>query len=77
MTKNQSLGYLVVEYEPHAMDNKRKSLVRIDGHYSDRSMATDIAKLWASRSNSTDSRIVVVEINDVTKDPDHWKVDAC
>jgi hypothetical protein len=66
------LAYLVVEYFPHMMDNKKTRPARIDGHYSDKATAEEVARLWAENPLHPESRIVVAEVVAEVKTPAHW-----
>lgn len=67
-----ALKYLVIEYLPHIMDGHDPRPVRIDGHYSDKKDAEEIAALWAENPMHKESRIVVAEIQHQAKAPAHW-----
>ena len=66
-------GYLIIEYGPQLLDNEDFNPVRMDGHYSDKADAEEIAQRWAEESKLKQSRIVVVEVVAETKQPDGWK----
>ena len=66
------LKYLVVEYFPHLMDSAKLIPARIDGHYSERQSAEEVAALWAEEPVHKESRIVVVEVMAEAKTPAHW-----
>ena len=70
------LGYLVIEYWPHTMDNEELVPARIDGHYSHKDLAEEIARLWAEAPKHPESRIVVVEVVFEAKAPAHWPRDT-
>lgn len=66
-------SFLIVEYAPSLLDNKDFAPVRMDGHYADQADAERIAKGWADETSNKGTRIVVVEVASVLKDPDSWK----
>ena len=66
------LKFLVVEYFPHMMDHEKLIPARIDGHYSERLSAEEVAALWAEEPMHKESRIVVVEVMAEAKTPAHW-----
>ena len=68
------LSYLLIEYEPYSMSNRNKVSARMDGHYSERKMAEEVAELWREEAISPNTRIVVAEIVTDIKQPDHWRV---
>ena len=66
-------GYLIVEYAPQLLDNEEFRPVRMDGHYSEKEDAEQIAEKWAEESSHKQSRIVVVEVVAEAKQPEGWK----
>ena len=70
--KATTLKYIVIEYFPHAMDAHDPKPARIDGHYSDRADAEEVAALWAENPLHSESRIIVSEIVFEAKQPAHW-----
>lgn len=70
--KSTGLNYLVIEYVPVLMDGEKETPARIDGHYRFRQDAMAVASWWAENPKHPESRIVVVEVRDVVKNPKQW-----
>lgn len=70
-----NLKYLVIEYAPHMMDGDKLIPARIDGHYGPKEWAQEVAEMWAENPLHPETRIAVVEVVHVTKDPKHWAED--
>lgn len=66
------MNFLVIEYAPHIMDPEKAMPVRIDGHYTSRKTAEEVAAIWGSNPLHPETRIAVVEVKHVVKDPAHW-----
>lgn len=66
------MNFLIIEYAPHIMECDKAVPVRIDGHYKSRKMAEEIAELWGRNPMHPETRIAVVEVKHVVKDPAHW-----
>jgi hypothetical protein len=70
--KLHPLRFLVIEYIPHMMDNRKLRPARIDGHYQHKHHAEEVAQLWAEKPIHPESRIVVAEVHSEAKAPAHW-----
>lgn len=70
-----NLKFVVIEYIPREMRFNEGSIVRMDGHYSDRGDALGVARLMADSPISDGSRIVVAEVVEEVKRPSHWSAD--